>query len=262
MANGLIAGAFKGLADAAGGLAQGYIEDERKLNYQQQLSAMEEQRQMRIEQYRQKLGLDTRQKEFEQDIANAPRKTAANVANTRATKQAELDIEREDTVKRGADPDYLKGKKALVNAGRADPQYSPDTLANAELTRIKVKDEQRRRQLLDERTQVEEGNLRGDQRERAIKRIDRELAALAGITNKKPMDETDTEKVIEKKYDEMGNVVTQTERVEKRKAKPGESNKDRAGEREAHDEARAAIAKGAPREAVNKRLRELGFSPI
>jgi hypothetical protein len=220
---GLIAGALRGAADAVGDIAEGHIRDERELNLAEARSKIEEQRQLRIEAARQKMGLETRQAEFDQDEKNAPRRTASAIADARAKGIVKTEMDIEDAKKRGADPEYLKAEKAKANASRPDAQYAPGTYAEAQLKQMLVDDEKRRRQLLDQRAEIEQApSMRGDQRERAIKRIDRELEVLN--SGKKKSDETDTVKRTKEEYsyDEAGNKtgVDRLESIEKRRAPP------------------------------------------
>lgn len=268
MAAGLIAGAFKGAADAVGGIAEGHIQDERRLSLEQQLSQMEEQRQMRIAEHRENLRVKGRQSDIDQDITNAPRVTEAKVAGMRAEGDAKNDIERKGLIAKAGDPEYLKGAKAVANAERADPRYSPSEVANAEATRLKVADEKRRRELLDQRDQVENSpSMRGDQRAKALARIDKELERITGMApGKKPPSEYDTVRVKEKQYDDAGNVTREEERTERRNAPPkserGKATGDQRQTAARHEEARQAIARGADPAKVNQRLKELGYPPL
>lgn len=222
MAAGLIAGAFKGAADAVGGIAEGHIQDERKLSMEQQLSQMEEQRQMRIDEAREQRRVKGRQSDIDQDIASAPRKAAAEADAIKVTGRAKADTERAGLIAKAGDPDYLKGAKAVANAERPDPRYSPSEVAGAELTRVKLADEKRRRELLEQRDQIESSpSMRGDQRAKALARIDKEYERLTGLApGKKAPSETDTVRVTEKKYDDAGNVTREEQRTERRDAPP------------------------------------------
>ena len=112
--------------------------------------------------------------------------------------------------------------------------------------------------------------MRGDQRTRALARIDRELATLAGVSGKaKPVDEYDVvrkEEIEKEDPYNPGKTIkeTKTTSTEKRKPPPPEKRgaQKKEGEDEAHREALQAIARGAPKDKVNARLTELGFSPL
>lgn len=70
---GILAGAVGGAAGAAQDMAGGYIRDERQVNVQQQLSQIEEERQMRIAEATETRRRAGRQADFEQNVTNAPR---------------------------------------------------------------------------------------------------------------------------------------------------------------------------------------------
>lgn len=200
MANwgGILAGGLAGGAAAAQGMAQGAIDDERRLSVAEQLSAMEEKRQQRIAEAAEVRRRSGRQADFEQDVTNAPRLRETAVADKAAVADATAAAERRATTAAGSDPEYLKGKKAIAEAGRAPERYSPETLAQAELTRMKIGDERKRRELLNQRAEIESGSMRGDQRAQAVKRIDQQLAQLErAVTGGKKTDEYDIERVVE-----------------------------------------------------------------
>jgi hypothetical protein len=220
--SGLISGALGGLAKAAGGLAEDYIRDERQLNVAQQLSDMEEQRQMRIAERKQAMGRSDL--EFESNLRQ--REKDADVERDLAAAPRRAQAEREATKAAGSDAEYLRASKALANSKRGDPQYSPETLANVEAARMALGDEKRRRQLLAERAKIEESNMRGDQRTRALARVDRELERLTAVRGSK---KTDTDQDVVKKterqyrYDDEGNKVGEsvTESTERRRVPAG-----------------------------------------
>jgi hypothetical protein len=243
---GILAGAVAGGAGAAQDMARGAIEDERKLSLTDQLSAIEEKRQMRIAEAAELRRRAGRQADTEQDLANAPRVRESAVADKRAVGTAAADVEREATIAAGSDPSYLKSKKAIAVAGQAPERYSPDTLARAELTRIQVGDEKKRRELLDRKADIESGSLRGDQRARALKQIDQQLAQLERATAGKKVDEYDTEKVREEtSVDPLtGEPTTKTvrERIEKRRPTPGKKEEP------------AAAAPEAPRDMAQRKV--------
>lgn len=251
MAAGLIAGAFKGAADAVGSIAEGHIQDERRLSLEQQLSQMEEERQKRIAEHREGIRVKGRQSDTEQDIANQPRVTAAATADLKAKGLVKSELERDDVKAKAGDPAYLKGSKAVANAGRADPQYSPSEYAQAEAARMKVADEKRRRELLAERDQIETGNMKGDQRARALARNTKALEALDRMVGaKKPVDETDVVKRVKENYtyNDAGNKtgVDRSESVEKRRAAPA-SARDK-------DDAKPKAYEEAPRDLAQRKV--------
>lgn len=227
---GILAGALGGGAAAAQGMAQGAIEDERRLSISEQLSRMEEARQMRIAEANEVRRRAGRQADIDQDITNAPRVAESQAASASTVARAKNTVDNEDVISRGSDPAYLKAKKAEANASRADPQYSPSELANAEATRMAVGDEKQRRELVGRRDELEASmaNMRGDQRARAteeIKRIDRQLNTL-GKRRNGGKDETDTVRRVDVEFrtDPLTGEKTgesRTETTEKRRANPG-----------------------------------------
>lgn len=222
---GILAGALGGGAAAAQGMAQGAIEDERRLSISEQLSRMEEARQMRIAEANEVRRRAGRQADIDQDITNAPRVAESQAASASTVARAKNTVDNEDVISRGSDPAYLKAKKAEANASRADPQYSPSELANAEATRMAVGDERERRRLLQEKEDIETGSMRGDQRARALAAVERKLAALQGRRSG-GKDETDTVRRVDVEFrtDPLTGEKTgesRTETTEKRRANPG-----------------------------------------
>ena len=222
---GILAGALGGGAAAAQGMAQGAIEDERRLSISEQLSRMEEARQMRIAEANEVRRRAGRQADIDQDITNAPRVAESQAASASTVARAKNTVDNEDVISRGSDPAYLKAKKAEANASRADPQYSPSELANAEATRMAVGDERERRRLLQEKEDIETGSMRGDQRTRALAAVERKLAALQGRRSG-GKDETDTVRRVDVEFrtDPLTGEKTgesRTETTEKRRANPG-----------------------------------------
>lgn len=91
MARGLIEGALGGLAQAAGGIAEGHIKNEQELDLRKELSAIEEQRQMRIMEATESRRRSGRQADFDQDLANAPKRNQAEVDRIKTVGPAETD---------------------------------------------------------------------------------------------------------------------------------------------------------------------------
>jgi hypothetical protein len=102
MGRGLIEGALGGLAKAAGGIAEGHIQNEQRLDLQRELSAIEEQRQMRISEAQERIRRGGRQADIDQDLAAAPRRTAAEVDRLRTVKPVETELEADRTRRVGA----------------------------------------------------------------------------------------------------------------------------------------------------------------
>ena len=278
---GIIAGAIGGLAGAAGEMARGYIDDERKLTVAEQLSQIEEARQTRIAERAEMRRREGRQADVDQDIANAPRVATAEAGSKKIVGQVENDLAVDRTSRtEGAKNDaeragaaaYAKDPAARAGARAAAQDkavFAPGTYAEAEARQLSLADEKKRRDLLARRADIESGNLRGDQRTRAIKDIDTQLAALEKVTAPKPNPELDTQEVREVKYDidpasgeKRGEKVTTRKEVRRPPAGAPGRDPTKLSEAQAHEQARAAIARGAPRDAVNKRLAENGFKPI
>jgi hypothetical protein len=281
---GIIAGALGGLAGAAGDMARGYIEDERKLSVAEQLSKIEEARQMRIAEQAELRRREGRQADTDQDIANAPRVAEAEAGSKKVVGKVENDLAVDRTARtegakndaeRKAAADYAKDPSARAGARAAAQDkavFAPGTYTRAEAERLALDDEKKRRNLLDRRADIESGNLRGGQRVRALKSIDQQLAQLERTNKPARNPELDTQEIREVTYsidpasgEKTGERVTTRKEVRVPPKPPaGAPTRDptKLSETQAHEQARAAVARGASREAVNKRLAENGFKPI
>ncbi len=223
---GIVRGAIAGAAGAAQDMAKGYIEDERRVSVQQQLSQIEEQRQLRIEEARERMRRTGRQADFEQDVANAPKRAETEAASKRVVGAAENEVaagreglvrgaaaeaERKAAGAYAADPTARAGVRAkAADTAAPDRGQSAVNAANAARLREEAADRAEKRRL---QTELETAPP-----ERAAQ-IERRLRVLDG---KSPVAESDTVEVTTKGYDEAGNEVT-TKKVEKRK--PGGATK-------------------------------------
>lgn len=89
------------------------------------------------------------------------------------------------------------------------------------------------------------------------KLLTEERERFAGLGKK-----VDVGEVTEKTTENDANGLPVKERTVKRPLMPGELDKPRPTEQQAHAEAEAAIKSGAPRDAVNARLVQAGFKPL
>ena len=108
--NGLLQGVMQGIsAGAKGGaeVAKGYFEDQRKVDVYKEMADIETEKQKLIEECRSHLGVECKGKE--------------------------LEMEREETIKRGTDKNYLKSERNLAGAKHFE---SAASLAQARLAEI------------------------------------------------------------------------------------------------------------------------------
>lgn len=89
MGSGLIQGALGGLAKAAGDISGGYIKNEQEVDLRKELSAIEEQRQLRIQESQERIRQSGRQADFEQNLTNAPRQTESDITRMKAVAPVE-----------------------------------------------------------------------------------------------------------------------------------------------------------------------------
>lgn len=249
MAKGLIAGALAGAAGAAQGMAQGEIANAQQLDFRTQISQMEEQRQMRLAERQEQArragaewDADNRRKQLPLDaeaansdeVLNAQRRGI--IGKAQATAEAAVDpmvrkagdVEAEDKARRereavttaGTDAKYLAAIRAKKNA---ETVWSPGTIAEAQLANMKVEDMKRHRALVDQFAAVDaDTSLMPEAKAAKLASLERQIKLNVQRAGGKPdTGETDTEKVTEQEYDDMGNVVKKVERTEKRRPPPG-----------------------------------------
>jgi hypothetical protein len=194
---GILAGALGGAGAAIQGQAQGQIADERKLNLEQQLSAMEEERQMRIAEANEQRRRSGSAYDFGQKVANAPQETQMTVdragALAKGATQAQLDAD----AAYGQNPEARAGVRA-----KAQDQHieSSGSAAEGELKRMALENEKKRQALLSRREDIVAGNLRGDQRARALEQVDQQLTALDIARNGKKNEDINTDQVERRDY--------------------------------------------------------------
>jgi hypothetical protein len=271
-------GGIGGAADAAQRQARGFIDDERRLNLDQQMSQLQEQREMRLMEARerasfaskkrdvtelgperQRVEREGRQAEFEQDQQNAPRKAQTEAEASKIKSKAD----REAVAEKGRDKGYLGGVRAEAQARHVE---SASSAASAEATRL---DTATKRQLLSLKTKMADQLAKGDTS--GAEGTQRQIEALGYTPSGKGNTEYDVEKVtttpaldalgepIEGKY------IEKRERTERRRPSPASKGDNAPAkgpavpEDEALSQARAAVAAGKSRSAVNARLRELGY---
>lgn len=228
MANGFlnaVMGGVGGAADATQRQARGYIEDERKLNMETQLGDIQEQRELRLAEakqrmgrvekdYDRKAGLENRQREFEQDEANAPTKRARDTADAEAKGRTARKLETETS----NDPEYLKGVRKKAQAGHVE---SASSVASAEAAREATRTAAQLRQL---RTQMADAVAAGDTA--TADRLRNRIDALSYAGGKSAGQDYDIEKTItEPEVDELtgeptGKMKTRTETTRRRKPDP------------------------------------------
>lgn len=188
MARGLIDGALKGLVDAAGGIAQGHIQNEQKVDLQRELSAIEEQRQMRIAEAQEQLRRRGRQADFDQDITNAPQRTQVEIDRTKALAPVQTEVEVARTKAVGAAKgetdranDAALGKDPAALAGIRAKTVAQDTGAGERALRMKalqadIADKETVRGLLQQAAELRAGG-----NDDAAKQIEEQVRTLQGL---------------------------------------------------------------------------------
>ena len=181
--NGLLQGVMQGIAAGAKGgaeVAKGYYEDQRKVDVYKEMADIETEKQKLIEKFRSDLGVERKGKE--------------------------LELEREKTIKRGTDKNYLKSERNLAGAKQFE---SAASLAQARLADMEIKNKEKVQGLIDT---IENPNSSAEQKASALEGL-----KIRGVI--KP-GEFDTEKVTTEKTDPETGTVTKTERTQKRQANP------------------------------------------
>lgn len=191
--------------------------------YQQKSEARAEARTIASEQR----GLVNRAQEraaiTDETVANAPRLRQVKVDDAKATKLAEFDpevtdarlsaeeksarqkakVDREETIATGSDPAYITALRRIAQAKHIEGLGS---IATAELARLGIEEKKKVAALFEEyESTTDEG------RKAKIK----EMLTVRGVI--KPT-ESETEKVTESEYDDMGNQTKKVERTQKRGA--------------------------------------------
>lgn len=274
---GIIAGALSGLAGAAGNMAEGYIQDERKLTVAQQLSDMEEQRQQRAAEAAEVRRRSGRQADTDQDLANAPRKNQAEIdrlktvgpaeteqaagragAVATATGKAQGAAERENAAAYAKDPQARAGARA---AAVDKAVFSPSAYAEADLARMKVQDLKAHRQLVDEYAAID-SDTKLSPEEKTAKLASKQKQIELNFSRsgvKKDTPETDTEKVTTTSYGPGGEEI-KTEKTQKRKAPPGSGGAAQGGKVATMAEVESyAKARGITVDAAKKGLATAGY---
>lgn len=167
-------------AGAKGGaeVAKGYFEDQRKIDVYKEMADVEMEKNARLEEL--KSNLSTRRK------------------------GEELELERQETIRRGSDKEFLKSERALAGAKHFE---SAASLANARLADMEIKNKEKVQSLIDV---VENPNSTVEQKTAAVEGL-----KVRGII--KP-GEFDTEKVTTETTDPETGAVKKVERTQKRTA--------------------------------------------
>lgn len=178
---GLLQGVMQGIAAGAKGgaeVAKGYFDDQRKIDVYKEMADIETEKQKLIEKFRSDLGVER--------------------------KGQELELERQETIKRGGDKDYLKAERNLA----ATKQFeSAASIANARLANMEIKNKEKVQSLIDT---IENPNATVEQKTSAMEGL-----KVRGVI--KP-GEFDTEKVTTEVTNPETGAVTKTERTQKRTA--------------------------------------------
>lgn len=179
--NGLLQGVMQGIsAGAKGGakVAEGYVEDERKIDVYKEMASVDEEKNARLEELR------------------------SNLATRR--KGEELEMEQAARIKQGTDPESLRAERNLAKAKHFE---SAASVAQARLADMEIKNKEKVQSLIDI---VENPNSTTEQKTSALEGL-----KVRGVI--KP-GEFDTEKVTTETTDPETGAVTKTERTQKRQA--------------------------------------------
>lgn len=239
---GMLQRAIGGGAQAMQGMAQGYIEDERRTNLEQQLSNIAEQRQLRIDEVTRGRDFDSkkrditeldplrRQNTLDTDAALTRQKASLGVEVAPQVAQAQgildeakQDTERAGVVAQGQDPEYMSALKARERAlALARHVETSDSVARAELTRMEIGDRKRLDTLYDQQAAVQNDTTLSDEdRQKKLRPIVTSIQAIKSKNS--PMGqrdpELDTQTVTEEKINPDGS-TTKTQRKEVRR--PGQ----------------------------------------
>lgn len=124
---GIISGALQGGAQAVGTIAQGAIEDERRVNVAQQLSQMDEEKQKRISEYNQDLAYKGKLREtdrngdlYKNQLGAKQDESDIQVAAHRQQVKNNADVAAEDQRAFGTDKARQAGVRAEANAKETD----------------------------------------------------------------------------------------------------------------------------------------------
>lgn len=192
--NGLLQGVMQGIqgaSDAGAYAAKGLFDDKRKVDVYKEMADIEQEKNARLEELRSNLSIERKGKE--------------------------LEMEREETVKRGTDKGYLKAERNLASAKHFESLAS---VANARLAEMEIKGKEKVQGLIDI---IENPNSSAEQKASAVEGL-----KIRGVI--KP-GEFDTEKVTTETTNPETGAVTKTERTQKRTATsvPGASSTPAGG---------------------------------
>ena len=252
---GILAQALAGGAGAIRDQATGDIDAQRRADLMRQQADIEEQMRMRLSEFSEKqrrsgvlwetsgeggaakLDLARRTGEQANDLAIKGKVAEATNPELRTAldEKAEADLQREiRKIKETAKPEAEKAAAIAEARARAEAKYR-----KADPT---VQD-------------------KVAQMEKALGRPLTEQEKLGAMGLAKELNkETGYETVEEKEYDANGQEIRK--RTRKEPLKPGQGGGTKPTEQQAHAEAEAAIKSGAPRDAVNARLKQAGFNPL
>ena len=191
-------------------------------------------------------GLVNRAKErgavVDEAVANAPRLRDVKAADATAEKATELNFYKDNQA------DILKRTRDTARAGHIDDGAGLRAV-QIEAANMSLNEKKEVNKLMSEAETTQDP---------ARKAAIMQSLTLRGVI--KP-GEHDTEKVTTEKMNDDGT-TTKTERTQKRKAGLINSGASAPSEADIYAQAQAAIAGGAPADAVNKRLQELGHKPL
>ena len=285
---GLVAGALGGLGEAVQTQARGHIAEERELSIRDQLSKMEEARQMRIMQASERLRREGRGADIDQDLAAAPRKAEAVAATERTVGTARNEVaaegerqigpvratnaglvttaqgeaERGNSAALGKDAAALAGIRAKAQAGHIE---SAGSLAQAELARLQVQERKDYNVLVDQIAAVEgDASLNDEQKKAKLKPLVSKRDSIVlkargpGAAGRDP--ELDTVEVITETEDPATGNKTREKRVEKRRPGNATPKPQVSKTATAADVADYAKQRGITLEAAKEGFRLQGYN--
>lgn len=234
---GMLQRAIAGGAQALQGMAQGAIEDERRLDMTTQLGALEEQRAMRLEKYRQDLSLDGEKKRItelsplqrEQSLrtaADTQRQTAALGVELAPQQAAAQGIITKAQQANETNPEYVKALASREAAlARARDTGGGLRAVQTESAQLDVKDKKRLGDLYDQQAAILNSDLDDATKQVKLKPIQTQIQSIksknAPLGARDP--ELDTQTVVTEVVDPATGVTTKTTRKEVRKPTGGVS---------------------------------------
>ena len=269
---GLLAGAMKGIGEGYTAVAKGELENQQKLDYQTKILQLQEEKDRRIAEFQQDLNLRGKIREINEVD---PLKTESEANRTRVVGAAETGVltDRENALRPGKVQTELETNRARGTAERENQAaYASDPNARAGV-RAKASDSESSsakvtaestafdlKQKKDMAKVLEDIDAATDPVEK--QRLEEKFKRLSGgkyasryeAVRVKDVDGNEVTEILDKQTGYTMKPRSAGSAAGGGGAKPAEAD--------AHAAAKAAIARGASKEAVNARLKENGYNPL